>query len=65
MFSCVEEGWNILIENGVIFIEVKGIYNKLLVIDNYIFIEGFFNWLFVNCYKEYFCYECFIVVLFV
>lgn len=56
------EGRNILIENGATLIEVKGIHNKSLAIDNHTLIEGSFNWLSANRHKEYSRHECSIVV---
>ena len=43
-------------------IEVKGIHNKSLAIDNHTLIEGSFNWLSANRHKEYSRHECSIVV---
>ena len=62
LLSRAEEGRNILIENGATLIEVKGIHNKSLAIDNHTLIEGSFNWLSANRHKEYSRHECSIVV---
>ena len=62
LLSRAEEGRNILIENAATLIEVKGIHNKSLAIDNHTLIEGSFNWLSANRHKEYSRHECSIVV---
>ena len=62
LLSRAEEGRNILIENGATLIEVKGIHNKSLAIDNHTLIEGSFNWLSANRHKEYSRHECSIIV---
>lgn len=51
-----------MIESGVTLIEVKGIHNKSLAIDNHTLIEGSFNWLSANRHKEYSRHECSIIV---
>ena len=62
LLSHCRRGRNILIENGATLIEVKGIHNKSLAIDNHTLIEGSFNWLSANRHKEYSRHECSIVV---
>lgn len=62
LLSHAKDGRNALIESGVTLIEVKGIHNKSLAIDNHTLIEGSFNWLSANRHKEYSRHECSIIV---